>query len=80
MILHYGYRLIPLLITRIPHYLDNMRRSSLVKQLVSIASNPKHLEQVSAKDQTRFLQQELNACTREREMLIAQLKQLTPAV
>ena len=38
-------------------------------------------EQLSEKaDQTRFLQQDLSACTRERDVLIAQLNQLTPAL
>ena len=38
-------------------------------------------KQLSEKaDQTRFLQQDLSACTRERDVLIAQLNQLTPAL
>ena len=38
-------------------------------------------EQLSEKaDQARFLQQDLSACTRERDVLIAQLNQLTPAL
>ena len=38
-------------------------------------------EQVSEKnDQNRFLQQDLSSCTRERDVLIAQLNQLTPTL
>ena len=56
----------------------NQLSPSLVKQLASIAPNPKHLEQVSAKDQTRFLLHELKACRRELGVQIAQL--MTPAL
>ena len=38
-------------------------------------------EQLSEKDdQNRFLQQDLSSCTRERDVLIAQLNQLTPTL
>ena len=43
--------------------------------------NEKLQEQLSGKDdQNRFLQQDLSPCTRERDVLFAQLNQLTPTL
>ena len=49
----------------------NQLSLTLVTQQNSTTPNSKHSEQV-----TRFLQQELNACRRERDVLIAQLEEL----
>ena len=47
---------------------------TLPAQQDSTTPNPQHLDQLSAKDQSKFLQKELNSCMRERLMLKAQLE------